>query len=427
MTKQLRVGLFSMVTLAIALTGCGHYNCGTAPNLGGGTCTPSTPGLGATGGGSAAAVFAFAVDTGLTGAANGSIDGYTLNTTAQTFQATPSYAAPAIPANDFGTGMVVAQSQYLYAGFGSTNQIFGWAIGSDGSLTPVSGSPYSATFISNMLGQLGTASIITNPAGTLLFLASTFGAPQIYVYQIGSGGVLTPATASPLSIPFPPLNMTTDGLGKYLYVTEDFGNHQGAEVGAYSIGGDGSLAAVSGSPFPFPMWQVQGEPTGNFLIGTTGENKGVNGADDDHLYLFDIQQSGTTPGALTAAAGSPFLTAFSPFSIAVQTNTNGNLLYSFSLNDTLTGFNPIEGYQVTSGALARDTDSPFSNVFNGSWGQFDQNGAFLFAFSAVTDINTNITTYQLGSLDVASNGDLTQPTSPVTLPTGGFWTVSDPK
>jgi hypothetical protein len=426
MTTRLRLSSFSMLMLAMALTGCGHFNCATGAQFGASTCTPSSPGIGTTGGGSSAAVFAFAVDAGVPGATSGTIDGFTLNTSAQTFQTTPAFDPPAIPANDFGTGMVVAQSQFLYTGFASTQQIFGWTIGSDGSLAAISGSPYPAAFMTGLTGQIGTYSIITNPAGTLLFFADTFDA-RIYVYQIGAGGVLSLATTSPVSVSFAPLNMTTDGLGRYLYVTEDFGNHQGFEIWAYSIASDGSLAAISGSPFPFPMWQVQGDPSGNFLIGTTGETAGVNGADDSHLYLFNIAQSGAAPGAISAAAGSPFATTYSPFSIAVQTNTNGNLIYSFGVNDTLTGFNPIEGFHLTNGLLAVDNGSPFSNVSLGSQGAFDQSGAFLFDFSAVTDVNTGVTTYQLGALDVASDGSLTQPTSPLTLATGGFWAVTDPK
>lgn len=425
MTKRLRVGLFSMLMLAIALTGCGHFNCASGAQFGASTCTPSAPGIGTTGGGSAAAVFAFAVDTAASSTA-GTIDEFTLDTTAQTFQATPGYVAPSIPASDPGAGMVVAQSQFLYAGFGSTDQIFGWSIDSSGILTPVGGSPYAASFMSSVGGNFGTQSIITNPAGTLLFFADTFQ-DQISVYQIGTGGTLTATSTSPVSLTISPVNMATDGLGRYLYVTQSFSDHTGSEVAVFSIGSDGSLTAVPGSPFSFPMWQVQGEPTGNFLIGTTGNNLAVNGADNNNLYVFSITQSGASAGAITELTPTP--TSFSPFSIAVQSNTNGNLMYSFSLNDTFTGFNPIEGYQLSTanGTLIGDTGSSFNNVFDGSWGQFDQSGTFLFVLAGITDPNTNITTFQLGAFDVASDGTLTQPTSPVTLATGGFWAVADPK
>jgi hypothetical protein len=126
-------------------------------------------------------------------------------------------------------------------------------------------------------------------------------------------------------------------------------------------------------------------------------------------------------------AGSPFTTTYSPFAIAVQPNSGGNLVYSFSINATDTGFNPIEGYQLSSstGALTALSGSPFSNLSDGSWAQFDQSGQFLFPHSVVVDENTGVATTTLGVLDVGSGGILTQPISPVTLANEGFWVVTD--
>jgi hypothetical protein len=186
---------------------------------------------------------------------------------------------------------------------------------------------------------------------------------------------------------------------------------------------------VAGSPFTtasYDMWEVQGEPTGKYLVGTSGKNLDLNGTDDDHLYVFSITQSGASAGAITPVSGSPFLTTYSPYNIAVQSNSSGNLVYSFSINDTLTGFNSIEGYEIgTGGALTAVTGSPFSDVALGSWGQFDQSGQFLFVYSAVD--NSGTYTYSLGPLDVASGGALTQPIGTTTLSTVGFWAVTDPQ
>ena len=142
--------------------------------------------------------------------------------------------------------------------------------------------------------------------------------------------------------------------------------------------------------------------------------------------MFSIAQSGASAGAITPVSGSPFPTAFSPFSIAVQSNTGGDLLYSFSLNDTATGFNAAEGYTISSaGALTADTGSPFSGLTNGSWGQFDQSGAFLFDYGSFLDISTNTVVTQLSPFDVGTGGALTQPITTLTLATPGFWAVTD--
>lgn len=414
------------------LVNCGgNYTCQASF---GGSCTPSGSGISSTGGGggggggggSTASVFAFAVDQG------GTIDGYTLNASAGTIAPSNGYLPPVTPTNSGGVGMVIAQSQYLYVGFGSTDQIYGWSISSSGVLTAITGSPFSAPFLSDYILGVGQANMTTNPAGTLLFVSDASHS-EIYVFTIGTGGVLTAVTGSPFSVPFPPMNLSTDGLGQYLYAIDgDYTTHTGSQIAAFVIGTGGVLTPVQGSPFTgskYAMWQLVGEPTGQFMIGTSGKTAYYSGADDDHLYVFTITPSGASPGAITPVTGSPFATVYSPFNIAVQQNTNGASLYSFSFNDTITAYNPIEGYQInsTSGALTPDVGSPFSGVATGSWGAFDQSGAYLFVYSSYFDTSTDVTVTQLAPIDVGAGGALTQPIPTLTLQTPGFWAVTDPQ
>lgn len=437
MTKRVRAFLVCIAGLAtITLANCGKYNCATDDGLSfsGGTCNSTSPNGASSGngsGGTATAAFLFAVDTGATaGASNGTIDGYTLNTSASTFGATASYTAPTIPPSDGGIGMVIAQKQYLYVGFEAAEQIYGWTVDSStGGLTAISGSPWPASFLSSLGAIAAQSEMITNPAGTFLFI-SLPSRDEIYVYQIGSGGALTPVAGAPFSIPFAPINLATDGAGKYLYaVNGDYTTHTGSEIAAYSIGSTGALTVVTGSPFAYPMWQVQGEPTGKFLIGTSGNSaaSGYSGVDDDHLYVYSISST----GALSPVSGSPFATVYSPFSIAVSPNSGGDLVYSFSFNDTATAFNAPEGYEISStGSLTVVSGSPFTGLPTGSagsWGQFDQSGAFLFNYAEFFDATTDEDVTQVSPFDVASGGALTQPISTVTLVTPGFWAVTDPQ
>jgi hypothetical protein len=419
----------------MGLASCGHYNCASGANFGSANCTPSGGGIsqGPGGTGSATAAFVFVADAAGTGT-TGTIDGYTLNTSASTFAATPSYTAPATPLNDGGVGLVVAQEKFLYTGFPSTEQILGWSIGADGTLT-AAGSPYTAPFMSTVPAGLGTQSIMVNPAGTLLFFSTLHD--KVYVYQIGSGGVLTEATGSPFSVSFGG-NLATDGLGNYLYITDASG-HTGTGIAAYVIGSTcataGSactLTPVPGSPFVganYSMWQVQGEPTGNYLIGTTGQSVAVNGTDNDNLYVFGITTSGANAGAITQL-GSVSTGANSPLGIAVQSNTNGNLVYSFGIEDSVPalGFNPVDGFSLSStGTLTQLSTSPFSNAAVGDQGELDQSGAFLFVYGAILNESTQTFTYQMGAFDVGSDGTLTQPTSTLTLTNGGYFAVTDPQ
>lgn len=406
MTMRVRANLTIIVALAImGLASCDHYNCASGPNLGT-SCTSSGP-VTPIGDGTAtstASAFAFVVDEA------GTIDGYTLSSTADTFAATSGYTAPTVPTKDLGYGMVVAQKQFLYTAFIGTGQIFGWTIGSSGGLTAISGSPFSAPYLVGIGANNGNQDMIVNPAGTLLFVDND-SAEGIYVYSIGSTGALTQVSGSPFPVGFFPGNLATDGLGKYLYATTQL---NGSEIAAFAIGSTGALTPVPGSPFAYPMLQVQGDPTGSYLIGIEG---GFTG--DSHLYLFGITQSGSNAGAITQLEA--VTTVYAPFDIAVQPNSGGNLVYSFS--NAATGFNPIEGYQLSSGTLIAVTGSPFSGLSDGNWAQFDQSGAFLFPYSAINSSTGESIT--LGVLDVGSGGALTQPIPPATLATLGVWTVTD--
>lgn len=424
MTMKVRASFAALVLATLWLAGCDHYTCTSGATFGNSSCTATGSGLGGTGTGTGtAAAYVYAVDEGTTGAANGTIDGYALNTSAVTFGPIANYTAPTVPLNNGGVGMTVAQGIYLYAAFGAVNQIYGWTIGSSGALTAIGGSPFSSNAAGGYIGGVGAANMIVNPAGTLLFISDAVTS-SVYVYSIGSGGVLTEVGIFACPTGFTPMNLATDGLGKYLYVVDGtYSTHQGSSIAAFSIASGGALTPVIGSPFAFNMWEVKGEPTGNFLIGTTGSNAHYGVVDDPNLYVFSITQSGSNAGALTEVTKQS--TINSPFSIAVQSNSGGNLVYSFSFNDAESAFNPIEGYAISSsGGLTAVSGSPFS-LGEGSRGQFDQSGALLFSYSSPPNPATGTVVTQISPLAVASSGTLTEPVGSTTLVTPGFFAVAD--
>ncbi len=429
------VGILIMLG-TLLLSNCNSYGCRVT--FGSSTCTPSGSGLGSGssssggggggGGGSSNATptaFVYAVDQvgGANGTgANGSVDGYDLSVSASSFLALNNYSAPVIPADDPGVDMVVVQKQFVYALFEPTNAIYGWSINaSTGALTALSGFPVGIVLNLPIVGY-NQYNVITDPAGNFLFISDS-GQNEIMVFAINSStGALTAVPGSPFATTIEPGNIATDGLGKYLYVCID-GSHTGSVIEGFTIGSTGVLTAMS-SLFDFPMWQLQGEASGKYMIGTTGNVEFLTGADDPNLYVFSINQ---TTGALTAVTGSPFATTYSPFTIAAEPTSSGEeFVYSFSINDTDTGYNSIEGFQLdtTSGALTELANSPFQNVFEGQWGQFDQSGDNLVVYSNIVSSTTTQT--QLGPLSVDSSGNLTQPISPATLVTPGYWVVTDP-
>ena len=409
---NLRAVLAGIVLLATTgMAGCGHYTCGAT--FGASTCTGTPP----TSSGTPAA-FAYAVDQ------NGTMDGYAFSSSAASFAPISGYAAPAIAQNTGGVGVVVAQGKYLYAVIQDTQQIFGFQIGSNGSLTALTGFPVS---IAGLTGIASTTYnqqvVITNPAGTLLFI-DQFIPEQIFVYQISSSGALTVAAGSPFSTlgqTLEPQNMAMDGLGKYLYVMEDSGDHSGAFIAGYSVSSAGVLTAIPNS-FTWgniPIWEMQGEPSGKYMVGISGKTASIYGSDDKNIYVYGIGSD----GSLSAVSGSPFATTYAPFNIAVQpTSTNGEFVYSFSIADSGTSTNPIEGFQLntSTGALTELTNSPFSTLTaQTAWGQFDPSGAYLFFYSGTAP------SVDLGVLSVSSTGGLTAVGSTTALTTPGYWAVSD--
>jgi len=368
-------GLAVLIAAALWMSGCGHYTC--KATFGASTCAPTGSGVsggGGSGNSGTPILFAYFADDN-----NGNIGAAMLDS-AGNFNQLAGFTKPTIPVAIDG-GMVVVQGKWLYMPL-TTLQIVGFSISSSGALTALPGSPYNTN---------DTFSITSDPAGKYLFVG---GATQdeVSVFQINQGdGSLTEAAGSPFATPIPAWQETTDGLGKFLYVSAGFA---GAQVAAYSIdGATGALTAVAGSPFAFNMTQVKGEATGKFLFGVTGQS-GVNGTPiDDHIYVFNINQ---TTGAITPASGSPFVTLYSPINIAV--NPKGTLLYSF--NEAANGNNsPTEGFQInaSTGAL---TEISGLNTLSLPIGMFDQSGALLVGHGvgSLTALNVNSSTGALTSV-----------------------------
>jgi 6-phosphogluconolactonase (cycloisomerase 2 family) len=253
--------------------------------------------------------------------------------------------------------------------------------------------------------------LITNPAGTLLFVADP-GDDEIIAYPIGASGTLGAPVIT--QIPgFAASNLTTDGKGLYLYATNAFANSNhspGTTIEEFMIANTGALTSIGS--FAAQLWQVVGEPSGKFLIGSAGTQGGA-----DQLSIFQIAQ-----GVGTLSQLNPATTANPSTSIVAQPNANGNLLFSFSLNNGT--LNPIEGFTISSTGTLTSAGATSNVAGNGFWGQFDQNGALLFPYTQVS-LGNNAFAAEIGAFSVASNGALTEIGSPLTLGTPGYFAVTD--
>lgn len=395
MAMRVRLLVSAVVLVLVGMMGlasCGHYVCGTT--FGASTCTSSGGGLGGGGNGTAVA-FDFFLDT-------GSIDGAMLDTSSN-FTLINNFVSQPVPSSGAFGGMIVVQKQWLYVT--NSTQIGAYSInGTTGALTAISGSPF-------LYSGTEANSVTTDPAGKFLFLTGA-NDDQVWAFAINqTTGALTTVGSFSTGIGFAAYP-TTDGLGKFLYITA---GNLGGQVAVFAINSTtGSLTPVAGSPFSISIATLQGEPTGQFLLGVTGNGANNGIGSDNHVYVYSINQ---TTGALTPVTGSPFATTYIPATLAVH--PSGTLVYTF--NQTVTGASPMEGFQLntTTGALTALATSPFT-ALTAPAGTFDQSGALLFMHpgTSLTAASVNTTTGALSSIG-----------SPITgagNPVAGSWAATDP-
>ena len=188
----------------------------------------------------------------------------------------------------------------------ANNQIVGFTIAANGALTPVPGTPLTvrAPFDNPDKGPVGIEAAI-DPQARFLFVADSVN-PVLHVYTIGASGALTEVSGSPFQIGAASQLPVVDPTGRFLFL----GSYALAQVAAFSINqSTGAITAAPGSPYdngPFrnggaPVLDAKVDPSGKFLLLADSE--------ETKITVFSIDQS---TGALTNVPGSPFLTADKP-------------------------------------------------------------------------------------------------------------------
>jgi 6-phosphogluconolactonase (cycloisomerase 2 family) len=387
MTKRVRGLLVLVAGLAvIGLASCGHYTCGAT--FGNSSCTPSGSGLGGGGGTLNAAAFDFYLNA-------GALDAAYVDTSAN-FTLIPNFVSPSVGTGSFG-GMVVAQKQWLYLAYGS--EIEAYSIDATGGGLTAIGTPlvYSGT---------EAYGVTTDPAGKFLFVAGA-NDDQVWAFSINqTTGALT--TVGSYSTGFFAAYPATDGQGKYLYVTA---GNLGDQEAVFSINSTtGSLTPVN--TLSILIAQLVGEPTGQFMLGVTGNGANNGFTPDNNIYVYSINQS---TGALTLVGLTP--TFNTPSTLAVH--PSGTLVYTF--NQTVEDTNPpMEGFtfNTTTGALTELASSPFTLVAAPA-GVFDQSGAYLFMHpgTSLTVASVNTSTGALTMIGTSI--------TPAGNPVAGSWAGTD--
>ena len=238
------------------------------------------------------------------------------------------------------------------------NNISAYDIRSDGSLSPVAGSPFAA-------GSVPFQAVIS-PSGKFLYVGNEGTAP--YTHNEGSGvsvfainptnGALTLVPGSPFSAGRAADFLAFDISGAYLYVLNAASN----DISTFTVdAATGSLTSM-GAPIAVGVnpQAIAVDPSGKFVLVANGTSNNVS--------VFAINPS---TGALTQVPGSPFVSGRVPYRFAfgaggkfVYVNNDGAGLSAYSLN-------------ATTGELAALAGSPFA-ISTTAYISADRAGAYLY-------------------------------------------------
>lgn len=240
---------------------------------------------------------------------------------------------------------VDSTGKWLIGGSAFSGQVFVYAIGSGGLLTPLSSSLVtlnSSTPIQDLeiapsnslvFASSGTAGVYSlsfnssdgalqqvngvlppkqspgadygmaiTPSGNYLLVAET-GVGAVRVLSISSGGGLSEISGSPFKTDTGAFAVLVDSAGKYAYVA----NRANGSISAFSIGTTGALTAVTGSPF-----STGGSPSQMVEDKTDTYLAVVNATGNPDLQVFTINSStGALSSFKTASTGTSPATATS--------------------------------------------------------------------------------------------------------------------
>ena len=240
-------------------------------------------------------------------------------------------------------------------------------------------------------GDVTTVAVACAPGSQFVYVANE-GGSTVSAYSIGANGALTQVTGSPFAADSFPRSVTVNPAGTFAYVA----NFLASTVSAYSVDPyTGALTQVPGSPFATVAnaTSVTVNPAGTFVYVA---NQGSN-----NISAYSIG----TNGALTAVTGSPFATGSGPESVTV--NPAGTFAYVANFSS-----NTVSAYSIgANGALTQVTGSPFATGIGPESVTVNPAGTFAYVSNYGAD---TISAYSIN----ASTGVLTPVTgSPFTAGT----------
>jgi 6-phosphogluconolactonase (cycloisomerase 2 family) len=254
-----------------------------------------------------------------------------------------SFTAPISGASgDLTYAVVDPYGRFLYVSDKAANTITGYTINSDGSLTAIAGSPFTAnlnlpefltidktgTYLyatnnanatvsaytmdptTGVLTALSTPTFATgtgprlgawDPTGTYLFIANVT-TNTVSAFSLGSGGLLTAVGTAPFTVTGATgiFNLVVDPSGSHIYVLDGGTTTTKGQVYGYSVAAGVIGTAITGSP-----WATGTSPSGGIVIDPTGVLLAVDNLNSNSISLFTVGTGGAlTPVTPTTPTGA---------------------------------------------------------------------------------------------------------------------------
>jgi 6-phosphogluconolactonase (cycloisomerase 2 family) len=276
------------------------------------------------------------------------------------------------------TGCVSSQKTFLYTAGPGTNEVFGFRVNTNGSITPL-GTPHFAA-------GSGPSALAVHSPGDFFYITNLAGntVTQLNI-NTGNGELAVPPTNSALP-PVTPPNIFITGAGPAALVVAPNSprvyvlNQTGGNITAFLLDpSSGSLTLITNPPgngagstttyggFTNPT-AIAMAPQGNFLF--------VASPSQHSIFAFAVNNS---DGSL-APAGAPLVVSATAAPTGLVVHPSGKFLYA-----TDPANNSVLAFTIQNGALAPVNGSPFAAGGGPNGIAIDPAGSELFASNTVSN------------------------------------------
>jgi 6-phosphogluconolactonase (cycloisomerase 2 family) len=139
--------------------------------------------------------------------------------------------------------------------------------------------------------------LAVSPNSSYLYIARSGTSGGLAAYSIGTNGVLTAVTGSPFAAGTQPYSVVVNNSGSDVYVA----NRGDGTISGYSVASSGALTTLSGSPYTSgsAVTALAAERTGDYILAVAS-----GGSPDLTMYSFDSVTAGKLDLSATTATGT---------------------------------------------------------------------------------------------------------------------------